>query len=73
MADFPHADEVVWCQFLFEMCQSFPQQVTVFGGVYAGIVPLASIHKTLETGTKKIRFLSFTTKAFERPETTERF
>src|ERR1051325_11592561 len=24
--------------------------------------PAASIHKTLETGTKKIRFLSFTTK-----------
>ena len=35
---FPHSDEVVWRQLLFKVCQGFPQQVTVAGGVNAGIV-----------------------------------
>jgi hypothetical protein len=35
---FPHADEVVWRQLLFQVCQGFPQQVAAASGMYAGIV-----------------------------------
>jgi hypothetical protein len=34
----PHADEVVWRELLFQVRDGFPQQVTVAGGVYAGVV-----------------------------------
>jgi len=52
----------VWRQLLFQVCQGFPQQVTVAGGVYAGIVSRGFDPQNVGNGNKEIRFLSFTTK-----------
>src|SRR5580698_6106149 len=68
---FPHADEVVWRQLLFEMCQSFPQQVTVAGGVYAGIVSRGFDPQNVGNGDKENPLLVLHHKAFQRAETAE--
>src|SRR5215831_7300447 len=68
---FPHADEVVWCQLLFEMCQGFPQQVTVFGRVYAGIVSRGFDPQNAGNGNEENPLLVLYHKAFQRAETTE--
>jgi hypothetical protein len=53
---------VVWRELLFQVRDGFPQQVTVTGGVYAGVVSHGFDPQHVGTETKKIRFLSFTTK-----------
>src|SRR5499425_1345569 len=68
---FPHADEAVWRQLLFQVCQSFPQQVTVFGGVYAGIVSRGFDPQNVGNGNKENPLLVLYHKAFQRAETTE--
>src|SRR5215469_35658 len=68
---FPHSDEVVWRQLLFQVCQSFPQQVTVFGGVYAGIVSRGFDPQNVGNGNKENPLLVLYHKAFQRAETTE--
>ena len=50
---FPHSDEVVWRQLLFQVCQGFPQQVTVAGGVYAGIVSRGFDPQNVGNGNKE--------------------
>src|ERR1700677_944195 len=67
---FPHADEVVWRQLLFEMCQSFPQQVTVAGGVYAGVVSRGFDPYNVGNGNKENPLLVLHHKAFQRAEPT---
>src|SRR6204780_4432707 len=68
---FPHADEVVWRQLLFQACQGFPQQVTVAGGVNAGIVSRGFDPQNVGNGNKENPLLVFHHKTFERAETTE--
>src|SRR5246127_846588 len=68
---FPHGDEAVWRKLLFEMCQSFPQQVTVAGGMYAGIVPRGFDPQNVGHGNKENPLLVLHHKAFQRAETTE--
>src|SRR5215470_2738320 len=68
---FAHADEVVWRQFLFQVCQGFPQQVTVFGGVYAGIVSRGFDPQNVGNGNKENSLLVLHHKAFQRAETPE--
>src|SRR5215470_12572906 len=68
---FAHADEVVRRQFLFQVCQGFPQQVTVFGGVYAGIVPRGFDPQNVGNGNKENPLLVLHHKALQRAETTE--
>src|SRR6202453_177499 len=68
---FPHADEVVWRQLLFQVCQGFPQQVTVAGGVYAGIVSGGFDPQNVGNGNKENPLLVLYHKAFQRAETAE--
>lgn len=68
---FPHSDEVVWRQLLFQVCQGFPQQVTVAGGVYAGIVSRGFDPQNVGNGNKENPLLVLYHKAFQRAETTE--
>src|ERR1700741_1309820 len=68
---FPHADEVVWCQLFFQVCQGVPQQVTVAGGVYAGIVSRGFDPQNVRTGNEENPLLVLHPKAFQRAETTE--
>src|SRR5580704_6411699 len=68
---FTHADEVVWRQFLFQVCHGFPQQVTVAGGVYAGIVSRGFDPQNVGNGNKENPLLVLHHKAFQRAETTE--
>ena len=68
---FPHSDEVVWHQLLFQVCQGFPQQVTVAGGVYAGIVSRGFDPQNVGNGNKENPLLVLHHKAFQRAETTE--
>src|SRR6059058_322644 len=68
---FPHADEVVWRQLFFQVCQRVPQQVTVAGGVYAGIVSRGFDPQNVGNGNKENPLLVLHHKAFERAETTE--
>src|SRR6202021_2741268 len=68
---FPHADEVVWRKLLFEMGQSFPQQVTVAGGMYASIVSRGFDPQNVGHGNKENPLLVLHHKAFQRAETTE--
>src|ERR1700678_991087 len=67
----PHADEVVSRQLLFQVCQGFPQQVTVAGGVYAGIVSRGFDPQNVGNGNKENPLLVLHHKAFQRAETTE--
>ncbi len=68
---FPHADEVVWRQLLFQVSHGFPQQVTVAGGVYAGIVSRGFDPQNVGNGNKENPLLVLHDKAFQRAETTE--
>src|ERR1700678_1497918 len=68
---FPHADEVVSRQLLFQVCQGFPQQVTVAGGVYAGIVSRGFDPQNVGNGNKENPLLVLHHKTFQRAETTE--
>src|SRR5580692_6642987 len=68
---FPHANEVVWGQPLFQVCQGFPQQVTVSGGVYAGIVSRGFDPQNVGNGNKENPLSVLHHKAFQRTETTE--
>src|ERR1700678_581243 len=68
---FPYADEVVWRQLLFQVCQGFPQQVTLAGGMYAGIVPRRFDPQNLGNGNKENPLLVLHHKAFQRTESTE--
>src|SRR5437016_5329022 len=53
------------------MCQSFPQQVTVFGGVYAGIVSRGFDPQDVGNRNKENPLLVLHHKAFQRAEITE--
>ncbi len=66
-----HADEVVWRQLLFQSCQSLPQQVTVFGGVYADIVSRGFDPQDIGNRNKENPLLVLHHKAFKRAETME--
>src|SRR5271170_7780835 len=68
---FPHADEVVWRQLLFQVCQGFPQQVTVAGGVYAGVVSRGFDPQHVGNGDKENPLLVLHHKAFQRAETSD--
>src|SRR6516225_1866328 len=68
---FAHANEVVWRQLLFQVCQGFPQQVTVFGGVYACIVSRGFDPQNVGNGNKENPLLVLHHKAFQRAETAE--
>src|ERR1700684_2604962 len=68
---FPHADEVVWRQLLFQVCQGFPQQVAVASGVYAGIVFRGFDPQNVGNGNKENPLLVLRHKTFQRAETTE--
>src|ERR1700728_965383 len=68
---FPHADEVVWRQLLFQVCQGFPQQVTVAGGVYADIVSRGFDPQNVGNGNKENPLLVLHHKALQRAQTTE--
>src|SRR6202041_81425 len=65
----PPSDEVVWRQLLFQVCQGFPQQVTVAGGVYAGIVSRGFDPQNVGNGNKENPLLVLHHKAFQRAET----
>jgi hypothetical protein len=67
----PHADEVVWRQLLLQVRQGFPQQVTVAGGVYAGIVSRGFDPQHVGNGDKENPLLVLHHKAFQRAETSE--
>src|ERR1700761_9482640 len=49
----PHADEVVWREPLFQVRHGLPQQVTVAGGVYAGVVSRGFDPKHVGNGDKE--------------------
>src|SRR5437660_3486888 len=68
---FPHADEVVWCQLFFQVCQGVPQQVTVAGGVYAGIVSRGFDPQNVRNGNEENALLVLHHKAIQWAETTE--
>src|ERR1700722_10504556 len=68
---FPHADEVVWRQFFFQVCQGVPQQVTVAGGVYAGIVSRGFDPQNVRNGNEENPLLVLHHKAFQWAQTTE--
>jgi hypothetical protein len=68
---FPHADEVLWGQPFSQVCQGFPQQVTVSSGVYAGIVSRGFDLQNVGNGNKENLLLVLHHKAFQRPEITE--
>src|SRR6266852_1855775 len=68
---FPYADEVVWRELLFQVRHGFPQQVTVAGGVYAGVVSRGFDPKHVGNGDEENPLLVFHHKTFERAETTE--
>src|SRR5580765_2148312 len=69
---FPHSDEVMWRQLLFQLRQGFPQQMTVAGGVYAGIVSRGFDPQNVGNGDKENPLLVLHHKAFQGAETTER-
>src|SRR5690242_6171937 len=68
---FPHADEMLWRQLFFEVRQGFPQQVTVAGGVYAGIVSRGFDPQNVGNGNKENPLPVLYHKAFQRAEITE--
>src|SRR5215467_1359092 len=68
---FPHADEALWRQLLFQVCQGFPQQVTVSSGVYAGIVSRRFDPQNVGNRNKENPLLVLHYKAFQRTETAE--
>src|SRR5689334_23817763 len=68
---FPHADEMLWRQLFFEVCQGFPQQVTVSGGMDAGIVSHGFDPQNVGNGNKENPLLVLHHKAFQRAEITE--
>src|ERR1700678_990535 len=67
----PHADEVVWRELLFQVRHGFPQQVTVAGGVYAGVVSRGFDPQHVGNGSKQNPLLVLHHKAFQRAETTQ--
>src|SRR5450432_2255001 len=67
----PHADEVVWRELLLQVRQGFTQQVTVAGGVYAGIVSRGFDPQDVRNGNEENPLLVLHHKAFQRAETTE--
>ena len=62
---------MVWRQLLFQVCQGFPQQVTVAGGVYAGIVSRGFDPQNVGNGNKENPLLVLYHKAFQWAETME--
>src|SRR5689334_4913233 len=68
---FPHADEMLWRQLFFEVRQGFPQQVTVSGGVDAGIVSHGFDPQNVGNGNKENPLLVLHHKAFQRAKTME--
>src|ERR1700728_3113776 len=67
----PHADEVVWREPLFQVGHGLPQQVTVAGGVYAGVVSRGFDPKHVGNGDKENPLIVLHHKAFQRAETSE--
>src|SRR5271156_1841655 len=67
----PHADEVVWRELLFQVRHGFPQQVTVAGCVYAGVVSRGFDPQHVENWNKENPLVVFHHKAFQRAETSE--
>src|ERR1700689_4667802 len=67
----PHADEVVWRELLFQVRHGFAQQVTVAGGVYAGVVSRGLDPKHVGNGDKENPLLVLHHKAFQRAETSK--
>src|ERR1700727_113547 len=67
----PHADEVVWRELLFQVRHGFPQQVTVAGGVYAGIVSRGLDPQSVGNGNKENPLFVLYHKAFQGAETTQ--
>src|SRR5690349_19287618 len=68
---FPHADEVVGRQLLFQVGQGFPQQMTAFGGVDAGIISRGFDPQNVGNGNKENPLLVLHHKAFQWAEITE--
>src|SRR5271155_3160791 len=68
---FAHADEVVRRELLFQVRHGFPQQVTLAGGVYAGVVSRGFDPQNLGNGNKENPLLVLHHKAFQRAETTD--
>src|ERR1700722_6725875 len=64
----PHADEVVWRELLFQVRHGFPQQVTVAGGVYAGVVARGFDPQHVGNGDKENPLFVLHDKAFQRAE-----
>jgi hypothetical protein len=62
---------MLWRQLLFQVCQGFPQQVTVAGGVYAGIVSRGFDPQNVGNGNKENPLPVLYHKAFQRAEITE--
>ena len=58
-------------QLLFQACEGFPQQVTVAGGIYAGIVSRGFDPQNVGNGSKENPLLVLYHKAFQLAETTE--
>src|SRR5271156_6313432 len=58
-------------ELLFQVRHGFPQQVTLAGGVYAGIVSRGFDPKHVGNGNKENSLLVFHHKTFKRAETTE--
>src|ERR1700691_1622736 len=67
----PHADEVGWRELLSQVRHGFPQQVTVAGGVYAGVVSRGFDPQNVRNGNKENPLIVLHHKAFQRAETTE--
>src|ERR1700679_2390683 len=67
----PPADELVWRELLFQLRHGFPQQVTVAGGVYAGVVSGGFDPRHVRNGEKENPLLVLHHKAFQRAETSK--
>src|SRR5271168_1828667 len=67
----PHADEVVRRELLFQVRHGFPQQVTLAGGVYAGVVSRGFDPLHVGNGDKENPLLVLHHKAFQRAETSD--
>src|ERR1700685_305339 len=67
----PHGDEVWWQELIYQVRHGFAQQVTVAGGVYAGVVSRGLDPKHVGNGDKENPLLVLHHKAFQRAETSE--
>src|SRR5271156_5541616 len=64
----PHADEAMWRELLFQVRHGFTQQVTVAGGVYAGVVSCSFDPQNVGNGNKENPPFVLNHKAFQRAE-----